>query len=156
MYIPTLPNNIPKSIFCVLSLLILYFPTPPIPWGSRHFLIDKYTQMYIRIYPNVYSVSYSNGPLGSPLRSEVWQAQQQRDAYLVNTWGNDVLFFNNDIPKCISLSLICALSIALLKQDENETSNNVTRSCSKSMATIDTRYQQYAPILQYRGLVPLL
>ena len=24
------------------------------------------------------------------------------------------------------------------------------------MATIDTRYQQYAPILQYRGLVPLL
>ena len=65
-----------------------------------------------------------------------------------------MLFFNNDIPKCISLSLICALSIALLKQDE--TSNNVTRSCSKSMATIDTRYQQYAPILQYRGLVPLL
>ena len=62
--------------------------------------------------------------------------------------------FSNDIPKCISLSLICALSIALLKQDE--TSNNVTRSCSKSMATIDTRYQQYAPILQYRGLVPLL
>lgn len=50
---------------------------------------------------------------------------------------------------------LCALSIALLKQDE--TSNNVSRSCSKSMATIDTRYQQYAPIiLQYRGLAPLL